>query len=153
MQTAIATIDTNLPAEKPQNTRLKIGRKLRIAVDLMVFEGQDMATAATNAKTSTRAIRKAFEKAHVLTYIRKRKDVLRASISAKNIQRLGEIRDAANNMPAIHAIRQLENDSDDNAVRRVTSSSPGLIVQIINSAPAAAPPTITLTPNEEPERG
>lgn len=90
-------------------------------------------------------MRLALEKPPVLAALKREKQVLRESVSARNILRLAEIRDAADNMPAIQAIRTLEQMGDDQpGAASGASASPGITIRIINQAPA--PPTIDVTP-------
>lgn len=99
----------------------------------MVFEGKAMLDAATEAGMHMRALRKALEKPFVISHLRATKHVFRESISARNIQRLAEIRDAGNNMPAVNAIRMLEQMPDDAGVNGARNSAPGMVIQIINN--------------------
>ena len=149
-----------LPASKPRNLpaadkpkTLRSGRKLAAAIDLMVFEGIAFDVAAQSVGCTTRAIRKAFEKPHVLAHIRKRKEVLRAAISSKNIIRLGQIRDAADNMPAVNAIKALEDlGSEASGIRGGAATSPGIVIRIMagNAAQVeSAPVTIDAVANED----
>lgn len=138
----IATIALSRPAASVPSTltdkpkRFKIGPKLKIAIDAIVFDGADMQEAARIAKTSTRAIRKALERGHVVKHLYKRREVLRTHASAQNIKRLVEIRDAADNMPAVQAIRELEHMGDEQGqASRAAAPFSGLVV-VINQ-PAA----------------
>jgi len=107
----------------------------------MVEEGARWDEAAVKAGLTVRNMRLALERPHVVAFLRARKQVFREAASTANIKRLCEIRDAANNMPAVQAIKLLEQIPDDNA-----SSSkglmPGFVVQIVNvqqPAPGAEP--------------
>lgn len=134
---ALTTKPINVPAptaDQPTK-RLKIGGKLRVAIDAMVFDGLDFADAAAQAKCSTRAIRKAFERSHVLAYLKTRREVLRASARGQNIRRLMQIRDAADNMPAVNAIKALEGMDDQHSIEGSARRSPGLVI-VIQGAPA-----------------
>lgn len=134
---ALATVQPlNVPAPSADepNKRLKIGTKLRVAIDAIVFEGQDFADAAQTAKCTVRSIRRAFEKAHVLAYLKKRREVLRAAARGQNIRRLVEIRDAADNMPAVNAIKALEMMDDGGSIEGSARRSPGLVIIVQGSA-------------------
>jgi hypothetical protein len=127
----IRRLDVPAPTKDDPKRRLKIGAKLRVAIDAIVFDGAAFDEAARKANCTTRAIRKAFERAHVLTYLRTRKEVLRASANGQNIRRLMQIRDKADNMPAVQAIRMLEQLGEDTqAGSRGSVSVPGLVVVI-----------------------
>lgn len=113
--------------------RLEIRGKLKAALDAMVWDGLELAEAARNFKMSTFGVRKALAKPHVQAYLKSEKQVLRESLSARNIRRLGEIRDAADNMPAIQAIRTLEGMGDDQpGASSGASASPGITIRILN---------------------
>jgi hypothetical protein len=58
---------------------------------------------------------------------------LRGATTARNIYRLCEIRDAENNMPAVNAIKALEQLSDEQTNTKQTSS-PGVTIRIVNIA-------------------
>jgi hypothetical protein len=144
-------LEDKLPnIDKPK--RMQIRGKLAAAIDAMVFEGLQMDQAALRVKCSTRAIRKAFERPHVLSHIRKRKEVLRVAISSKNIIRLGQIRDAADNMPAVNAIKTLEElGSIEHIARSSNNASPGIVIRIMTGADTASAmdkTVIDVTPNK-----
>lgn len=89
-------------------------------------------------------MRKALDKPHVIAFIRARKQVFREAVSAKNILRLAEIRDAGNNMPAVNAIKELENLGNDENTngRKHIATPPGLLIQVVghvNVQPQPAP--------------
>jgi hypothetical protein len=125
--------------ETDQPTRaLQIRGKLLHVLNAMVWDGLELAEAARNFKMTAFAIRKAMAKPHVQAYLRSERQVLRESLSPRNIHRLREIRDAADNMPAIQAIRTLEQMGDDQpGASSGASASPGITIRIINTQPAA----------------
>ena len=120
----------NLPANA-DGKRLKVGGKLRIAINAMIWDGLPLDKAAEKANLTTAAVRQALAKSHVLQYLKAEREVLRSSINARNITRLAEIRDAADNMPAVNAIKALEQLDDTVAAGSQRQSAPG-IVFIIN---------------------
>lgn len=129
--TDLATTDQPGPLVVDKPKRLRIGRKLRQVLDLMVFEGDDMAEAARKANTSTRAIRKALERRHVLAYLRARREVLRASICAGNPRRLGAIRDQNKNLSAaVRAVTALERQELAEAAASRAAVAPGIVIVI-----------------------
>jgi hypothetical protein len=69
--------------------------------------------------------------------------VLRTSERARNIHRLAEIRDAANNMPAVQAIKALE-EMRDPAAGAKHQPTPGLVIHVV--ATEAKPVTIDVSP-------
>lgn len=140
MSTALTTTDDSLP-DKPK--RFRIGPKLSKAIDAMVFEGKPMNEAAKIANTSTRAIRKALERSHVLAHIRKRREVLRASVSAETIHHAAKImRKGRNEMAKLKAMSFIEQLGHDPAnVQR--QQAVGLVIVIGQPAPSEpAPVTI-----------
>jgi hypothetical protein len=72
---------------------------------------------------------------------RSRGSVLRARESPASIHRLCEIRDAANNMPAVNAIRALEQIGDEQRIA-ADSTTPGICINIISPSAPPAPRTI-----------
>lgn len=134
-QQAIAPIDKLLPdASDKQPKRARIGKKLQTAIDAIVFEGADLQAAAQTAKTSTRVLRRALERRHVLAHLKRRREVLRTSARGSNIRRLVEIRDAANNMPAVQAIRELERMDDGDEIAAAARRSPGVVILVTGNA-------------------
>jgi hypothetical protein len=55
---------------------------------------------------------------------------------------LCQIRDAADNMPAVNAIKTLEliGDAEDGLMRRATDSGPGISIRIVHMSSPVAPP-------------
>lgn len=123
--------------------RPEIGQKLRAAIEAMVFEGLPIDKAARNAKLTTFAVRKALAKPHVIAFMREQKKVFRESVSGANILRLCEIRDAANNMPAVNAIKALEQlgDNDIDRTHLGNSRGPGITIVVNGSAMIAETPS------------
>jgi hypothetical protein len=112
----------------------RVQGKLAVALALMVDEGCPMSEAAQQAGMTTHAVREAFAKPHVLEYVRKRRQMLLASVNTRNIQRLAEIRDAADNMPAVNSVLALERMAGDatSTPGGSLSHSPGVTI-VINS--------------------
>lgn len=122
----------------------QIGRKLKIALDLMVFGDEngdpcEWDEAARKANLTARAMRMALERAHVQRYLREQKQVFRASVSAANILHARRIRNQTGNamasLGAIKLLEQLENEpqAQSGATRNVT---PGVVVVINNNRDA-----------------
>jgi hypothetical protein len=128
----LAVSQTDSRAPSPHRERVK--GKLAVALALMVDQGLRIDIAAQQAGTTTRVVREAFAKPHVLEYVRKRRRMLLASVNARNIQRLAEIRDAADNMPAVNSVLALERMAGDASSTGGTgvSHSPGVTI-VINS--------------------
>src|SRR6516162_1596148 len=101
----------------------RIGGRLKQALDLMVWGDGERRyfpdnEAAAIAGLNVLSIRNALHKPHVHAYYRTQCQVLRARESPANIHRLCEIRDAADNMPAVNAIRALEQIGDEQQINR-----------------------------------
>lgn len=123
--------------------RLQIRGKRKAALDAMIW-GIDGTTplkwneAALAANFDVSAMRKALETAHVQAYLRAQRQVLRASICASNLSRLGEIRDQnANLNAAVSAVKVLEQMDDPEHSRGPALPFSGVVVNIITAAPAA----------------
>lgn len=128
---AIAEPPSRALTDKPK--RHEIGRKLQIAINAMIFEGKPMNEAARIAETSTRAIRKAMERPHVIAFMRRRKEVFRASVSAETIHHAAKImRRGRNEMAKLKAMSFIEGIGDESGHSAGASrASPGLTIQII----------------------
>ncbi len=138
--------------ETPRQAPIRVKGKLATALALMVDEGMKIAPAAQQAGLTTRALRLAFERPHVLEYVRKRRQMLLASVNSRNIQRLAEIRDAADNMPAVNSVLALERMAGDASSTGGTgvSHSPGITIQVVTVQSDERQPvktTIDLTAN------
>jgi len=113
-----------------------ISRKIREALDVMVWQGKHYDEAARSTDLPVRSMRRALSRPEVLSYLKREREVLRASMSGRNIHRLAEIRDAANNMPAVQAIRALEEMGADTQSGSTVRLSPGITINIVSAAPA-----------------
>ena len=70
--------------------------------------------------------------------------VLRVGERASNIHRLCEIRDAANNMPAVNAVKALEMLDAEAVARPASQTSPGIVIRFVTQASPA--PIVDITP-------
>lgn len=124
------------PLAKPKG--LKVTPRVARAVEAMVWDGKPLDEAAREAELTTRALRLALAKPHVLAMMKAEKHLLQTSHGPRNIHRLAEIRDAGNNMPAVQAIGMLERMADDNSPTRsgTSAASPGVTIHI-HAAPQA----------------
>jgi hypothetical protein len=137
---------TVLPAKR-------IGGRLKQALDLMVWGDGERRyfpdnEAAAIAGLNVFSIRNALHRPHVQAYYRTQCQVLRARESPANIHRLCEIRDAADNMPAVNAIKTLEGLDEDLMRRNTDTPTPGIVLRIVNVAPPPVP--IDITPRPSP---
>jgi len=142
------------PAQQPSRQAIqaetaskpgKVTGKLAIAIDLMIEDGISWDKAALQAGLTVRSMRLALERPHVIKHLKQRRDVFRTSVCASNIHRLAKIRDAAENMPAVNAIKELERLGEDN---RVGSGSgmvpPGITIVVV--APTNGTPLTQAAP-------
>jgi hypothetical protein len=123
--------------------KLVVSGRLKSAIDRMVWNGDHRGAAATHAGMTDHGVREALRKPHVKAYYREQLEMLRLSERPRNIHRLAEIRDAANNMPAVNAIKLLE-QIDDDAPAAGRQTVPGLVIYV--AATEAQPVTIDVTP-------
>ena len=137
----------------------RIGGRLKQALDLMVWGNGERRylpdnEAAAIAGLNVVSIRNALHKPHVLAYYKQQREVLRSRESAANIHRLCEIRDAADNMPAVNAIRALEGMDEAGLMRRATDTAPGISIVIRHEPqPIDVTPKAPLIDAGEPEPG
>lgn len=113
MSTPLATELTQRQIGRREASKpAKVTGRLKRALDLMVWDGKRDNDAAVETGMTVTAIRLALQRPHVRAYFREQMDVFRARESPRNIHRLCEIRDAANNMPAVNAVKALEQLGD-----------------------------------------
>jgi hypothetical protein len=144
---------TPTAGNQSQPQRMQIRRKLKAALDGMIWSGLPFDEAARAADFNVRAMRKALERPHVRNYLRTQKQVFRESVSAANIHRAREIRDQTENqMAAIKAIQVIEQIGDVDAARGNAGepTMPGLVIRIVSSSTRVVGPTII--DNEPDER-
>ena len=121
---------TARPSIKPP-VRYEVRGKLRAAIYQMVWEGLEWADAANKVGLRAQSMRAAFERPHVLAFIRKEREMLRQSLAPRNIHRLREIRDAADNMPAVNSIALLERMGADGSMQQFGAThGPGVTIII-----------------------
>lgn len=111
-----------VPTERSSPTT-KLNSKTRQLVEIMVWEGLPYNEAALQVGLTVRIARQLLARSHVTRYMRQQRQMLREGALPRNITRLIEIRDAADNMPAVQAIKLLEE------MDQVERSSPGGVGQ------------------------
>jgi hypothetical protein len=124
----------------------RITKRVKDAIDAIVERGIAYNEAAAESGLTTRAMRLALERPHVLAYLRQQLKVLRDARAPKNFHRLCEIADAENNLPAVNAIRALELLSEEATVRRLDTPTPGVVLNIIHASSPARPIDVTPAP-------
>jgi hypothetical protein len=103
----------------------------------MVWQGVPRDIAAAQCGMKAKSLCDAFRLPSVKAYYMAQLEVLRSSERARNIHRLAEIRDAADNMPAVQAIKTLEQLDDVAAAQSAgLQRVPGLQIVITQATPA-----------------
>jgi hypothetical protein len=127
------------PVDKRRRKR-GLTAAVRTAIDAMLYDRCTRAQACERAGFTERALYLALEKAEVAAYWNAGLQVLRAGERATNIHRLCDIRDAADNMPAVNAVKALEQMDTDAIARPVGQASPGIVIRVLNVANVASVP-------------
>jgi hypothetical protein len=122
--------------------------KLRIALDLMVWQGEKRANAAEKAGLADSSLRAALRKRHVLAHYNAELAALRTSLRAKNVHRLDTIADdSRNDMARVAAVKALEviTDQADERTGPLTTT-PGIQIVIVHREPAPREINPTIIP-------
>ena len=128
--------------ERPRGPLAGMARgRTREAIDLMVWKGVPLEAAAAQCGLKAKSLRNAFHLASVKGYYGAQLEVLRSGEKARNIHRLVAIRDAANNMPAVNAIKALEQLEDIATASSNVQRNPGLQIVILQSATSPVLPS------------
>jgi hypothetical protein len=134
----IAIADNSKLAKPRTAPPSRVSPKIKQAIEHMVADGLPWNDAAVKVGITTRTMRLALDRPHVLAYLRQCKQVLREAASAANITRLTQIRDAADNMPAVNAIKVLEQIGDEQPGQRNAGHSTGLTIRLVQINASAA---------------
>jgi hypothetical protein len=118
---------------------------VRTAIDAMIYDRCTRAQACKRAGFTERALYLALEKPEVAVYFNRSLQVLRAGERPANIHRLCEIRDAADNMPAVNAIKTLEQLDAEAVARPAGQISPGIVIRFVTQTSPA--PIVDITPS------
>lgn len=143
----------NLPVTERKPRAFVVGGKLKAAIEAMVWQGLPRKQAAEAAEMTEHGLYKAFRKPPVKAYYLAELDVLRTSERARSIHRLCEIREAADNMPAVQAIdRLMRSDDDMTANGNARQALPGVVIQIVNNADSDRSTLVNVShkPKEDP---
>jgi hypothetical protein len=109
----------------------RITPRVKAAIDGIVHDAMTWQEAANANGLTARTMRLALERPHVMAYYKAQCQVLRSSHHATNIHRLAQIRDADDNMPAVNAIKALEQINDEQT-NKTNAPSPGVTIRIVN---------------------
>jgi hypothetical protein len=131
----------------------RISTRVKRAIELIVHEAMAFDQAAREVNFSLRALRLAMNKPHVMAYYKAECEVFRDCRRARNYQRLTEIADDQNNMPAVNAIKALLMDEYEQTTNKQTAS-PGVTIRIVNvsATPAQHEQTISATSMQHDQR-
>lgn len=121
--------------------RHTIGRKVKAALDAMVWLGRTRDQAALSAGLQDNSLYKALRRPDVKAYYLAECEVLRVSGRAQRIHRLEALATQdENKQAAVNAIRALEQMGDDLPLHGHQVIQPGMTVVIVNSPPTPARP-------------
>lgn len=123
--------------QRSQPAANRLTAKVKQAVELMVWSGKPFDQAAAEVGLTTRAMRLALAKPHVMAFYRSEMQVLRSAEHPRSIHRLAQIRDKADNMPAVVAAKHLlETEQTNN--NNSNATSPGVTIRIVNQTALVA---------------
>lgn len=139
MLPAIAEQSATVPQSTDKTApALKITRKVRAAIDGMVWEGLNRADAAQRAGLKDNSLYVALTRPDVKRYYLQQCDVLRLSGRARRIHRLEAIVEQdENKQAAVNACRALDGHEDTAASMGYVQRQPGVTI-VINSGPMMA---------------
>lgn len=136
---------TKLPAtidrKAVRKTAAKAGRvtgKLAIACRRIVHEGEELDEAAHAAGLTTRTLRLALAKPHVIAWVKAEREVFRAYVSSQIIHRAKQIIDHGRNENARVAAMKFVEQIGDDAPASSAQSAPGMVIVVVNQAPGAS---------------
>ena len=134
------------PYQNRPNRIDKLTPRVKAACNYMVWEGLPFDEAATKAGLTIQAMRYALAKPHVLRYLKEQQQVLRGSEGPRSIHRIREIRDAAENKPALDAAMWFVTEDAAQQRGSAAQAPPGVTIRIVNvvaAAHAGAPQHVT----------
>jgi hypothetical protein len=148
------TTDDDIPSRqsieaKGRSAPMRVSGKLKVALQAMLYEGLSRDDAAKRAGLAIHSLREAFKKPHVLAFYNEGLVIRRTSERARNISRLVDIRDAADNQPAINAIRALEGTDEDDRSRIQIGVNVQLAGYVIDCSPLPRRPPVDVSPRPQ----
>ena len=106
--------------------------RVRSACEAMVWDALPFDEAAIAAGLSVRAMRLALAKPAVAQYLKQQAQVLRGSEGPRSIHRIRQIRDAAENKPALDAAMWFVNEDQQQQGRNAQlTASPGVTIRVV----------------------
>lgn len=131
------------PLGRQPASRLRVSPAVKVACNAIVYEGKELDEAAKDAGITTRALRLALERPHVLAHLKAEKEVFRGWVSAQNIHHAVKLRESGNAIAKLGAIKYLDNVEEHAAAQR--GVSPGFTVVVVNNG-VAVPQMVDITP-------
>jgi hypothetical protein len=139
------------PLDKRSRKGGGLTKRVRIAIDAVMFDRCTREEACKKADFSERALYLALAKPEVAAYWNAQLQVLRQGERARNLHRLTELREQTSNPAAsVKAIQELERPDDQSArYGFIPGQAPGLTIQIVTTADAVkVAPTIEHDPSD-----
>jgi hypothetical protein len=151
----VATLNEQPKPGRPTTTieRAGLTPRVRSACDAMVWDGLPFDDAAVKSGLTVRAMRLALAKPAVVQYLKQQQQVLRGSEGPRSIHRIREIRDAAENKPALDAALWFVTEDAQQQRGSGQQSPPGVTIRIVNvmqAEHASAPRPVTIDANPVP---
>jgi hypothetical protein len=147
--------ETALVGPATKSAARQVSGRLKAAIDLMTWHGKPYDEAAKAAGLTTRALRMALEKEHVLRYMRSQRRALLASEGPRTIIRLTELRENSTNMnAAVAASRTILSIADDDARRAGPghgATQPGFVIVCRGDVDVHPPPQPVIEGTVVPE--
>ena len=137
--TDITPAEQREPYANRPNRIDKLTPRVRKAVDLMIWDALPFDEAATKAGLTVHAMRLALAKPHVVAYLKQQQQVLRGSEGPRSIHRIRQIRDAAENKPALDAAMWFVADDEQQQRQSGASASPGVTIRVVTVVQQATP--------------
>jgi hypothetical protein len=118
-----------------------VTRKVRAAIEAMVWKGLHRRDAAKHAEMAEHSLYQALRRPPVRAFYLSQLEVLRTSERARNIHALVAIRDESeNDMARVRAVSVIESISEAEAARGGYAASPlqpGLVIQVVTTGAEA----------------
>src|SRR5262249_13810166 len=143
---------TPVVSSRPEPVRaVRIPENVKRAIVAMVELGDDFISAGKRHGVKAQTMRRWLGRAEAISFLRAERSRFRQCACAGNEAHLVAIRGGDNSAAAVHAIRTLEQLSDNEVARPSNLPSPGIVLRVVNLVQdAKARPTIDLTPAKAP---
>lgn len=122
---------------KTRSAPRRVTGKLLVACKSIVWQGYELDRAAKHAGLTTRSLRLALERPHVITFMKTEREVFRAYVSAQNIHHAVKMRNGAGNaMARLGAMKFIEQLGDDPQASAGRASAAGFVVMVVDARSA-----------------